>query len=104
MGISHAAVLFAIAVGFASAGIVGSAWHLAFDEEPRFSSLFDPFPGLLTPFRVIAVVLAAPTTVLLQAFSDLIARPILGVPVFAVAMVWSFFQGVFILTQVFGLT
>ena len=38
------------------------------------------------------------------AFDDLIDRPLVGIPVLAAALVWSFMQGVFILTQVFGLT
>ena len=104
MDVQHAAYLFAIAVGFVSAGLIGSAWALATDEEPLLAGLFDPNPGLLTPLRVLAIVFAAPTTILLDAFDQLIDRPIIGVPVFLSALVWSFFQGVFILTQVFGLT
>jgi hypothetical protein len=102
MGISHAAALFAIAAGFVSSGLVGSAWQLAFDEEPLLSRLLDAHPTFLTPLRVLAIIFAAPTTVLLRAFSDLIDRPFLGVPVFAAAVAWSFFQGVFVLTQIFG--
>jgi hypothetical protein len=101
---SHAAYLLAIAVGIVSSGLIGSMWLLATDEEPRLGALFDPNPGLLTPFRVFAIIFAAPTTVLLTAFGDLIDQPIRGVPVLATAIVWSFFQGVFILTQVFGFT
>lgn len=104
MDVHHAAYLFAIAVGFVSAGIVGSVWAIAMDEEPRLAGLLDPNPTLMTPLRVLAIVFAAPTTILLDAFDDLIDRPLLGVPVLAAALVWSFFQGVFILTQVFGLT
>ncbi|MFO1033066.1 MAG: hypothetical protein U1E15_02875 [Hyphomicrobiales bacterium] len=103
-GVSHAAILFAIAVGFTAAGIIGSLWQLAFDEVPMLSRLLDPYPTFLTPFRVLAIVFAAPTTVLLRAFSDMINRPILGIPVLAASLVWSFFEGVFILTQVFGIT
>lgn len=104
MEVQHAAYLFAIAVGFVSAGIVGSVWAIATDEEPRLAGLLDPNPTLMTPLRVLAIVFAAPTTILLDAFDDLIDRPLLGIPIFAAALVWSFFQGVFILTQVFGLT
>ncbi len=104
MDVQYAAYLFALAVGFTSAGIVGSFWNIAMDEEPRLGALFDANPTLLTPLRVLAIVFAAPVTVLLTAFHDLIERPILGVPVLAAALGWSFLQGVFILTQVFGIT
>jgi hypothetical protein len=104
MAADHAAWLFAIAVGFVSAGLIGSLWGIATHEEPRLGALLDPNPSLLTPLRALVIVFAAPTTILLDAFDDLIDRPILGVPIFVVSLVWSFFQGVFILTQVFGLT
>ncbi len=104
MDVQHAAYLFAIAVGFVSAGLIGSVWSLAMNEEPRLAGLLDPNPGLLTPLRVFVIIFAAPTTVLLDAFDQLIDRPLLGVPVFAASLVWSFMQGVFILTTVFGFT
>lgn len=104
MVVEHAAWVFAIAVGFVSAGIIGSVWSMATDEEPRLGALLDANPTLVTPLRVLAIVFAAPTSILLDAFDDLIDRPLLGVPVFIASLVWSFFQGVFILTQVFGLT
>ncbi len=103
MAADHAAYLLAIAVGFVSAGIVGSLWGMATDEEPRLAGLFDANPTLLTPLRVAIIVFAAPTTILLDAFDDLIDRPALGAAVLAAALLWSFLQGVFILTQVFGL-
>jgi hypothetical protein len=104
MAVQHIAYLFAIAVGFVSAGIIGSLWAIATDEEPRLGALLDPNPTLLTPVRVFAIIFAAPTTVLLQAFEDLIERPFAGIPVLGAALLWSFMQGVFILTQVFGVT
>ena len=104
MAVEHAAWLFAIAVGFVSAGIIGSVWGMATDEEPRLGALLDPNPTLVTPLRALVIVFAAPTTILLDAMDDLIDRPLLGLPVFAASLLWSFFQGVFILNQVFGLT
>ena len=78
-------------------------WSIATDEEPRLGALFDPNPTLVTPLRVLVIIFAAPTTILLDAFDDLIDRPLLGFSVLAGSLVWSFFQGVFILTQVFSL-
>jgi hypothetical protein len=100
----HAALLLAIAVGIVSAGIAGSAWRLALDEELRIGALLDPYPTLITPFRVLAVVFAAPMIVIMDAFWWLIEKPIFGVPLMAAGLFWSFIQGVFILTQVFGFT
>ena len=83
---------------------VGAESRHPFQRQPRLARLLDPNPTLMTPLRVMAIVFAAPTTILLDAFDDLIDRPLLGLPVLGAALVWSFFQGVFILTQVFGLT
>jgi hypothetical protein len=95
-------VLFAMAVGFVSAGVLGSFWKFAFDEEPRFGLLFHPEPTLLTPLRTLAVVFSGPSVVGERALWWMIAQPLIGVPLLAIAAGWSFLQGVFILTQVFG--
>ena len=96
--------LFAIAIGVVAAGIIGSMWEMAFDEEPRLSCLFDPNPTLLTPFRAMAVILSAPATLMKLALWWLIEQPMIGVILLLTGSLWSFLQGVFILTQVFGFT
>jgi hypothetical protein len=98
------AYLFAFAVGIVAAGIIASMWELAFDEEPRLGRLFDPNPTLLTPFRAVAVVLSAPATVTRLALWWLIEQPLIGLLLLAAGAIWSFFQGVFILTQIIGFT
>jgi hypothetical protein len=98
------AYLFAVAVGVVAAGIIASIWEIAFDEEPQLALLFDANPTLLTPFRVMAVVLSAPATVMKLALWWLIEQPLIGVLLLVVGAVWSFFHGVFILTRVFGFT
>jgi hypothetical protein len=98
------AYLFAIAVGVVAAGLIGSMWELAFDEEPRLALLLDPDPDFVTPFRALAVVLSAPVTVMKEAMWWLIERPAVGITLLLAGSVWSFFQGVFILTQLFGFT
>jgi hypothetical protein len=102
MDVQHLAYLLALAVGIVSSGIVGNAWALVTGETPRLGDVLDPDPTILTPFRVIAAVLSAPTTILLDGFWWLIAQPLIGLPIIAAGLVWSFLQGVFILTQVFG--
>ena len=98
----HATWLFALAVGIISSGLVGNAWAMATGEAPSLGDILDPNPTLLTPFRVIATLFSAPTTILLDGFWWLIAQPLLGVPIVIAGLIWSFLQGVFILTQVFG--
>jgi hypothetical protein len=94
--------LVAVIVGVVSSGIIGSAWELATGEEARISGIFAPEPGLLTPFRIVVSLTSAPATILRDAMWWLIANPFAGVPLLLSGLVWSFLQGVFILTQVFG--
>jgi hypothetical protein len=96
--------LFAIAVGVVAAGIIASIWEMAFNEELRLALLFDADPTLLTPFRAMAVVLSAPASVMKLALWWLIEQPLIGLLLLAAGTVWSFVQGVFILTSVFVFT
>jgi hypothetical protein len=94
--------LVAIVVGIVSSGIIGSAWEFATDEEARLGGIFDPEPSLLTPVRIFVSITSAPSTILRDALWWLIEKPMAGVPLLISGLVWSFMQGVFILTQVFG--
>jgi hypothetical protein len=100
----HLAYVLALAVGIVSSGLVGSAWSLATGETLRLGNLLDPHPTPITPFRVLAIVFNAPTTILLDGCWWLIAQPLFGIPIITAGLVWSFLQGVFILNQVFGFT
>ena len=98
------AYLLALAVGIVSSGLVGNAWAIFTGEAPRLGDVLDPHPTPLTPFRVMAAILSAPTTIMLDGFWWVIAQPLFGIPIIAAGLVWSFLQGVFILNQVFGFT
>ncbi len=89
-------------VGIVSSGIIASAWELATGEEARLGGIFDPEPSLLTPLRIAVSLTTAPVTILRDALWWMIAQPMAGVPLLVSGLVWSFMQGVFILTQVFG--
>jgi hypothetical protein len=104
MAYQHFVYLLALAVGIVSSGLVGNAWIIFTGETPRLGKVLDPHPTALTPFRVFAALLSAPTTILLDGFWWAIAQPVLGIPIIAAGLVWSFLQGVFILNQVFGFT
>ncbi len=96
------AYLMALAVGLISSGLIGNAWAMATGEEPRLGDLIDPNPSVITPFRALAAIFSAPTAILLDGFWWMIAQPLIGVPIVLAGLAWSFLQGVFILTQVFG--
>jgi hypothetical protein len=96
------ACFFAIATGIVSSGAIGSLWAAATFEAPHFGLLRDG--DLLTPIKVPVVVLSGPTTLLVQSFKAAIDRPLLGIGMLLAGLAWSFIQGVFILTQLFGIT
>ncbi len=102
MEMQHLAYLLAMAVGIVSSGLVSSLWEIATDENLQLGDILDPAPTLLTPLRVMVVIWSAPIIVLVDAFWWIIAKPLFGVPLVVVGLVWSFLQGVFILTKVFG--
>lgn len=95
--------LIAMLVGLVSAGIVGSLWELMTGEEARIGAILDRDPGLLTPLRAAVSLVSAPSTIMRDAMWWMIAEPFAGVPLMISGLVWSFLQGVFILTQVFNI-
>ncbi len=59
---------------------------------------------ILIPIKVPVVILSGPTTLIMDACCWLIERPLLGLLMLLAGFGWSFIQGVFILTRVFGVT
>ena len=100
MDVHQVAYLFAIAIGIVSSGIIGSLWAALTDEAPHFGML--TFDDALSPVKVPILILSGPTTTIVSSFWWLIERPIAGIALLLGGIVWSFFQGVFILTQIFG--
>lgn len=98
------AYLFALAVGLTAAGFVASLWAILAHEEVEISLLLDPYPSIATPFRVFAVIVGAPLSLVYNAVWHLIDRPPLGLLMLVAGLAWAFFQGVFILTWIFGLS
>ncbi len=101
MDIVYVAYVFAVAMGIVAAGVTGSLWVLATGESPRFGLLLEP--SAFAPIRALVVVAYAPLMILLWAWR-FIDRPIAGMLLVAASLGWSFLQGVFILTQFFGVT
>ena len=101
MDLVYLVYLYAVAVGVVAAGVTGSLWSLATGEEPRFGLLLEP--SLLAPIRALVVVASAPLLLLLAAWRHA-GSAIVGMLLLAASLGWSFLQGVFILTQFFGVT
>ena len=102
MDIHMVAYLFAIATGIVLSGAIGTLWTIATDEEPGLNALATA--DLLTPVRAVATVFSAPTTLMVNSSYDLFDRPLIGVAIWLVGLILSFFQGVVLLTQVFGVS
>ncbi len=102
MQVQHIAFLFAIATGIVSSGAIGSLWALASGEAPSFKMLGDG--DFLIPLKVPVVIFSAPTTLIMDSLWWLFERPLLGVFMLLMGLSWSFVQGVFILTRIFGIT
>ena len=101
MGMVYLIYLFAVAVGIAAAGVTGSVWALATGENPRFGLLLEP--SRMAPLRALAVVIYAPILLLFAAWRH-IGSASVGMLLVVASLGWSFLQGVFILTQLFGVT
>jgi len=94
---------FAVAVGIVSAGLVGSLWLLLFNERLYFHDLFYR-QGWWALLAALAVVYNAPVLLFETGLARAAEGRMSGGLLIVVASGWSFLQGVFILTQVFGLT
>lgn len=101
MDLVYLVYLYAVAVGVVAAGVAGSLWALATGEEPHFGLLLEP--SLLAPVRALVVVASAPVLLLLTAWRHA-GSAVLGTLLVAASLGWSFLQGVFILTQFFGVS
>ena len=101
MDIVYVLYVYAVAVGVVTAGITGSMWAMATGERPRFGLLLEP--SAIAPLRALVVVASAPLLLLLAAWR-FVGSPIAGMLLVAASLGWSFLQGVFILTQFFGVT
>jgi hypothetical protein len=93
--------LYAVAVGFAAAGVTGSIWQMVTGQRPRL--ILDQEPNLFTPLCAMATVINAPIAIFVSGVWRAFANPGLGLLLIAASLGWSFMQGVFILTQIFSL-
>jgi len=96
------AFLLAVSAGIVTGGLTGSAWAMATGEGPGFYLLTER--SLATPIKVAVLVLHVPLLLARRGWAMGRTRPVLSFMALGLACLWSFIQGVFILTQVFGVT
>ena len=101
MDIVSIVYIYTMIVGIAAAGVMGSAWASITDARPGIHLLLEP--SLFAPIRAMVFVISAPLLILLSGLRNLGAHPIVGIALIAASLGWSFLQGVFILTQFFGI-
>ena len=102
MGTQYIAYLFAIAVGLLSSGAIASLWAVMTDETPNMTMLTNR--SFAAPLKVPLVILGAPVGLVGSALRWMFESPLLGGLLLILGIAWSFIQGVFILTQIFGVT
>jgi hypothetical protein len=93
--------IYAALVGFVSAGFAGSLWGLVRGREPDAALLLDR--SLMMPAGVLALVFHAPILILKSGCFRFAQGRLFGLGLIAIALGWCFLQGVFVLTQVFGI-
>lgn len=101
MDMVYLAYLFAVAVGIVTAGVVASMWTWAAGEEPSFALLLEP--SAVAPLRALVIVVSVPLLLLLAAWRY-VGSASVAMLLVAASLGWSFLQGVFILTRIFGVT
>ena len=88
--------------GLTAAGIIGNGWALVTGERPHIYILSSY--SVATPLRVLALITYAPLAMVKAGLGYIDHNPIMALIIFATGLVWSFMQGVFILTTFFGFT
>ncbi len=101
MDMVHLGYLFAVAVGIVTSGITASLWTLTLTDEPRFGLLLEP--SAVAPLHALVIVLSAPLLLMLAAWRY-VGSVSVAMLLVVISLGWSFLQGVFILTQFFGVS
>lgn len=98
----HFIWMLAALTGVASAGLTASGWAMVTGEHPSIWMLSRY--SMATPLKAAALTVYAPLALIRAGLGHLDQNPVLAVLIAATGLLWSFLQGVFILTQVFGFT
>jgi hypothetical protein len=98
----HVVWVLAAVTGLVSAGLVGSAWAVASGERPNLAML--GALGLATPLKWLVLLFYGPLAVTRFGIVSIDYHPVSAIVLLFIGVVWSFLQGVFILTTFFGFT
>ena len=98
----HFIWMLAALTGVAAAGLTGSGWAMVTGERPTVWMLSSY--SVATPLRAAALVIYAPLAMIRAGLGYFGQNPVLAALIAGIGLVWSFLQGVFILTTVFGFT
>jgi len=98
----HFVWILAAVTGLVTAGLTGSGWAMATGRLPHLWLLAEY--SAATPLRAVAVMIYAPLGLARAGFATFGENPLFAALLVAFGAVWSFLQGVFILTTVFGFT
>jgi hypothetical protein len=88
--------------GLTASGLIGSGWAMLTGGKPSIWLLSRY--SVAMPFIVFALVGYAPLAVTKAGLQDIDNNPVFGMMLLATGLLWSFLQGVFILTTFFGFT
>jgi hypothetical protein len=98
----HFVWMLAAVTGLVVAGLTGSFWSLLTGERPSLAMLEDFSP--MAPLKGMALVVYAPLAVTRAGLTSIDLNPVFALIVAGIGLVWSFLQGVFIMTTFFGFT
>ena len=102
MQLYHFVWVLAGITGLTAAGLIGNGWAMLTGEEPSIWMLSSY--SIATPLRVVALVTYGPLGVVKAGLEDIDYNPVFGMMALAAGLLWSFLQGVFILTTFCGFT
>ncbi len=94
--------ILAAVTGMTAAGLIGNCWAIVTGRRPDIWMLSSY--GVTTPLRALALMAYAPLALVRTGLSYVDYNPVFAMMVLATGLLWSFLQGVFILTAFFGFT
>ncbi len=98
----HFIWVLAAITGLTAGGLAGNGWAMATGRRPDIWMLSEYSVSM--PLKVLALIAYAPLAMVKSGLSYFDSNPVFAVMVTIAGLLWSFVQGVFILTQFFGFT
>jgi len=102
MSVQFVACFFAVATGLLFSAAISSLWAAFNDETPHLGLLQEG--GLLAPLKGLAWAFSTPTNLLSTGAVAMTDAPAEGTLFFLAGLALSLFQGVFVITTIFGIS